>query len=234
MHLTIKGMVGELSQLSSLMLSMESVDRIVWAAAGIAVSAIDAVTACGVTVARYDALISLMPELAKYCSLENLQYTNNDGPIIDAINGGDTVLVTDMGGETRWSEYPHHALAAGVGASLVLPLRSDGGILGALTLYASKPEEFAESGQLAELIAELTSTALCCMLENSKQTTLSAQLQQALESRAVIDQAKGMIMMQRQCDGDGAFAVLQETSQRRNVKLRDVATEIVAAMCTGR
>jgi GAF domain-containing protein len=224
---TVAGMVTELGQLSSLLLSMESVDKVVWAAGQLAVQAIDEVTACGVSVLRDGSLISLMPELAEHSQLEDLQYTDSAGPIIDVLEAGRSLVVSDMQAESRWTTYPAKALDAGVQATAVLPLRSGDEVLGALTLYARKTWDFESAMPMAELIAELATTALCCMTEIAKKTSLSDQLKQALESRAVIDQAKGMIMMQQQCSGDEAFGVLRRISQRRNTKLREVAQEIV-------
>jgi AmiR/NasT family two-component response regulator len=227
---TVAGLVTQLSQLSSLLLSMESVDRVVWTAAQLAVHSIDEVNACGVTIFRDGSLISLMPECAVHSSLEELQYANSSGPIIDVLKAGRTIVVSDMQAESRWTTYPAEAVDAGVQATAVLPLSTDEEVIGAITLYSREVNDFSTAMPLAELIAELAATALCCMTQIAKKATLNDQLKQALESRAVIDQAKGMIMMQRRCSDDEAFGVLRRTSQRRNVKLREVAMEIVASV----
>jgi AmiR/NasT family two-component response regulator len=100
--------------------------------------------------------------------------------------------------------------------------------VGALNLYAHVPEGFGDDDE--SLGRDLAAAAAAVMVNVSAYWTafdLSAQLQQALDSRAVIEQAKGVLMAQRHVDADQAFEILRAASQRYNRKLRDIASGIV-------
>ena len=114
---------------------------------------------------------------------------------------------------------------------LSLPLNTPAGVLGAYNLYSTHPDGFAEEmlPQL-EALAGNAAGALAVALKLSDQTQLSEDLRQALTSRSVIDQAMGIIMAQQRCNASGAFDLLRRASQNRNIKLRDLATEIVEAV----
>lgn len=133
--------------------------------------------------------------------------------------------------ETRWGDYPAHLIASGVHSTLSLPLIADGQRVGALKLYASEPEAFTPTYERAATIfAASASGAIGTALRLAHQVALTEQLKTALSSRAVIDRAIGILIRDRRCGPDEAFDVLRAASQGRNVKLRLVAEEMVAAM----
>jgi GAF domain-containing protein len=106
----------------------------------------------------------------------------------------------------------------------------DGKPVGVLNLYARTPRVFrALDRQLAELLAGQAAIAITAALRHYDEVTLSDHLRIALSSRSVIDQAIGIVMAQRRCEPDEAFATLRTISQRRNIKLRDIAAELVEA-----
>ncbi len=224
------GLVANLAELPSLLLSTEAVDKVVWQAATLAVHAIDDVDACGVTVLREGKPVSIMPGTAPYSELEQYQYEHSDGPLMQAMHQREVVVVPSMTSERQWDGYPALAAERGVAASLCLPLVVGDQVLGAITLYSSHTHDFSLARRLAELVADLASTALSCMKTHSEQTKLNGQLQEALTSRAIIEQAKGMLMAQRGCSADEAFNVLRRSSQHRNIKLREVAGLVVDAL----
>ncbi|HEX8857817.1 MAG TPA: ANTAR domain-containing protein, partial [Actinomycetes bacterium] len=95
--------------------------------------------------------------------------------------------------------------------------------------YSGQPAAFGDAGRrIAELVAAAVSGVLQNVAERDAMQKLAANLEKALESRAVIDQAKGMIMMRLGVDADDAFARLAGVSNRLNVKLRDLANLVVA------
>lgn len=227
---TVAGLVADLAELPSLLLSTSSIDEVVWQAAMLAVHAIDDIDACGVTVLRAGRPVSIMPGAAPYSELEQYQYEHDDGPLTQALRSREVVAVASMASEQRWGGYPALAAERGVAASLCLPLGTGDQVLGAITLYSRRNNNFAPARRLAELVADLASTALCCMKTHSEQAQLNDQLQEALSSRAVIEQAKGMLMARRGCGADEAFNLLRRASQHRNIKLRDVAGIVVDAL----
>lgn len=139
------------------------------------------------------------------------------------------VLVEDLVVEERWGEYRAAVLAHGVRSSLSLPLTD--GAPGALNFYATRPRAFGETErEYAQRFAAEASRALTLANRMARQGELTTQLKAALASRTTIDQAIGVIMGQNRCDADHAFGLLRAASQNRNVKLRTVAAEIVAAV----
>lgn len=224
---TVAGLVADLAELPSLLLSTEALDKVVWQAAMLAVHAIDEVDACGVTVLREGKPVSIMPGSAPYSELEQYQYEHEDGPLMQSMRYKEVVVVPAMAAEQQWDGYPSLAAERGVAASLSLPLVVGERVLGAITLYSSRSHDFSLGRRLAELVSDLASTALSCMNTHSEQSQLNDQLQEALGSRAVIEQAKGMLMAQRHCGADEAFNVLRRSSQHRNIKLRDIAGVVV-------
>jgi len=104
-------------------------------------------------------------------------------------------------------------------------------VIGALNLYATRPGAFGSEEQAtAARFADEASRAITLAVRLAMRAEMSENLQHALASRAVIDQALGIIMGQNRCSADDAFDILRTTSQNRNVKLRDIAAAMVAAV----
>jgi GAF domain-containing protein len=162
--------------------------------------------------------------------LDEMQYLEHEGPCLDSARTGNVFRIADVAAETRWPGYLPRAGAAGVRSLLSVPLAAEGRLIGALNLYAKAPEAFTpESVSVAEIIAAHTGLATQVASAYFGQRELADQLRQAMESRAVIEQAKGVVLSARGCDADEAFTLLRQASQQRNVKLRDVAAQVVAA-----
>lgn len=100
-------------------------------------------------------------------------------------------------------------------------------------MYGMVPHAFDSHVDRAQAFATQAAAALTVVVRQADQVRLSDQLRQALESRAVIDQALGIVMAQNRCDEAAAFAVLRNASQNRNKKLRDVAATVIESV-TGR
>jgi GAF domain-containing protein len=144
---------------------------------------------------------------------------------------GQIVIVGDLAQDRRWGKYRLHALAHGVRASLSLPITSGNGAVGALNFYATTPHAFTdEHARTGAHFADQAAGALRLAARLADQATLTAQLQEAMSSRAVIDQAIGIVMGQNRCDANAAFNVLRRASQNRNIKLRQVAADLVEAV----
>ncbi|MBF6331569.1 ANTAR domain-containing protein [Nocardia transvalensis] len=111
------------------------------------------------------------------------------------------------------------------------PLLVDGAAVGTLNLYSPNPYNFGPSALRAiALTCVHTALLLGAAINSARQAELTAQLQSALASRSIIDQALGITMAQRRCDRDAAFRMLRATSQRENVKLATVAARIIRAV----
>ncbi|MGK5441849.1 GAF and ANTAR domain-containing protein [Micromonospora sp. URMC 105] len=162
-------------------------------------------------------------------TLDEAQYTQGDGPCLLAAAATSTVHVPDMAAESRWPTWAGQALTAGAGSSLSIGLPMHEYVSGALNIYATRPDAFGDKAvTLAETFAEYAAVAMTNAHLYDTQVTLAQHMQTAMKSRAVIEQAKGIIMGERRCPADEAFAILAKISQDSNRKLRDVAAALVA------
>ena len=166
-------------------------------------------------------------DLAKSC--DERQYKRGHGPCLDAAITAATLLIDDMEQETRWPDYTGSAAEAGAHSSLSIGLPVHEAVTGALNIYATKPDAFDDDAiVLAQTFAGYAAVALANAHLYDTQATLAQHLQAAMENRAVIEQAKGIIMGERRCSPDEAFQILTKLSQDTNRKLRDVAAALVA------
>jgi GAF domain-containing protein len=162
--------------------------------------------------------------------LDEWQYGHGHGPCIDASASHATLSLPDMRTEGRWPDWATEALKAGAHSSLSIGLPIEEQVTGALNLYATKPEAFdSDAIVLGQTFAGYAAVALANAHLYDTQATLAQQMQAAMQSRAVIEQAKGIIMGSRRCTADDAFAILTKISQDTNRKLRDVAAAVVAS-----
>ncbi len=160
--------------------------------------------------------------------LDDLQYERGDGPCLEASRDASTVLVPDTTADRRWDGWGPEAAAAGAGSALSLGLPIRDGLRGALNLYGTAPRAFdTDAVALAETFARYATIALANAHLYDTTADLARHMQAAMESRAVIEQAKGIIMGERRCGPDEAFALLTKASQDSNRKLRDVAAALV-------
>ncbi|MGQ0779458.1 MAG: ANTAR domain-containing protein [Pseudonocardiales bacterium] len=128
----------------------------------------------------------------------------------------------------RWGSYRLDALAHGIVSAMSIPLLPGPGVCGPLNFYARQPAVFDSDRQRrAEDLSGEASRALRLAIRMSDQVTLSANLEAALAARSVIDQAIGIITGQNRCSAAESFKLLRRASNHRNIKLRDVASEIV-------
>ena len=113
-------------------------------------------------------------------------------------------------------------------SSLSLPLSVDGQSLGALNLYSAQRAAFGGAQrQHAEAFAGQCAAALAVILRQAQHAQVQEQLGAAIASRAIIDQAIGILMAQHRCNASTAFDLLRQASQHRNRKLRDLAAAII-------
>lgn len=160
--------------------------------------------------------------------LDSAQYRSRRGPCLEAYNGRRVVRETISENPDRWPEFSAAAAKAGVHSVLAVPLVASEQPLGALNLYSRSPGGYDEAAEeTARLFSEQAAVA-CANAEVYWRTyTLTEHLREALESRDVIGQAKGILMARRGCTPEAAFEALRKASQDRNIKLRDVAEQVV-------
>jgi GAF domain-containing protein len=160
--------------------------------------------------------------------LDETQYAEGHGPCLHAASSGEVTEITDTRTEKRWPDYARQAVEYGNLSSLSIPLGVDEDMVGALNIYARRPEAFdAASRSAATEFGPYAAVALGNIHAYSSARELASNLQTALESRAVIDQAKGILMERHKLTAEQAFQVLAQASMRGNIKLRDVADQLV-------
>lgn len=164
--------------------------------------------------------------------LDERKYEHGHGPCLDAAQAGVTIVLDSAGdasgGDLRYPDFAHAAAGRGVTSTLAVGLSIPHRVTGALNMYsgASRPIA-ATSVAAAQTFAGYAAVAVANATLLHSTADLVAQMEAAMQSRAVIEQAKGILMAQRHCTAEAAFALLIRGSQRRNQKLRDLAVDIV-------
>ncbi|WIM94034.1 GAF and ANTAR domain-containing protein [Actinoplanes oblitus] len=160
--------------------------------------------------------------------LDEWQYEQDRGPSLEAAAAKTTVHVPDAGADARWDGWSELAANSGIGSMLSVGLPIVENVNGALNIYGRRPGAFDDDViALAQTFVRYAAVALANAHLYDTTATLAHHMQAAMESRAVIEQAKGIIMGERRCSADDAFAILTRVSQDTNRKLRDVAAALV-------
>lgn len=166
--------------------------------------------------------------------LDTYEYECGHGPGLTAAATGTTVVTSDLLIETRWPKWTAKARTAGVRSSLSIGFPTNETLSGAMNLYSRATHAFDDSVvRSANSFVESTLATITNAQEYAASVELAQNLRAALESRAVIEQAKGIIMSERHCGPDEAFAILATLSQHSNRRLRDVAAALVATAVQG-
>lgn len=193
------------------------------------VSAVLGITGSGVSLAVEDRLTLATAVPPRVAELEQFQERSQQGPGVEAYRSGKVVTVTDLSqGEQEWGDYTKVASRLGLAAVAAAPLVLGAVHLGALTLYAAEPRLWP-SDDVAVVVA-LGTLATACLVNDSrlnKQEELVGQLQQALDSRVVVEQAKGMVAEAEGISVGEAFEAIRRYSRDHNAGLRSVAEDIV-------
>jgi hypothetical protein len=160
--------------------------------------------------------------------LTNVQIACGRGPVIDAIAAEAPISCPDTMAETRWPEFAAAALRIGVRNSVTLSYR--GPVIIALTMLGVQPGAVSpDQLQLAELLVAYGSALVGAVAAYGDSQRTAVQLRDAASGRAVVDQAKGILMHALGCSADDALERMRDVSQRSNLRATEVARRIVAA-----
>jgi GAF domain-containing protein len=163
-----------------------------------------------------------VPTSALVAELDQLQTELDEGPCLSALREHHTVHIDDMSAETRWPGFARAARQRGVLSLMSFQLFIHSENLGALNLYGDQPGGFSEESVLVGGV--LAQHAAVAMIGAANVT----QSQDALATRDIIGQAKGMLMQRQKLSGVQAFGLLIRASQQTNMKLVDIARWLVA------
>lgn len=165
-------------------------------------------------------------------AIDQWEYAHERGPCIEALRDGREHYLAGAGDPAAYEGFAAFVAPLGIVTVAGLPLVAAGVVVGALNVYAERRHAFGDqpSRDLLRFVAAQAATAAHNVRVYDASRTLAVQLTAALESRATIEQAKGILTAQRGCTPEEAFALLRSASRRENVKVRQVAERIVASV----
>jgi hypothetical protein len=174
-------------------------------------------------------LLSIAATHPDFAELADLQLATGSGPLIDAVQTRAPVVCTDTLGEKRWPEFAEVALRRGVRCSVHL-VRDRARIALVLSLFGVRPGVLdVASDPVAETLAAFGGAMLANATAYGEAQLIASQLKDAVAARSVVDQAKGVLMHAFGCDADEALRRLRGESQRRHIKVTEVARQVVEA-----
>ncbi|WP_258058700.1 GAF and ANTAR domain-containing protein [Arthrobacter sp. B1805] len=186
---------------------------------------------CGVTLLRPRSMVTVASSSDQAKVMDEVQYGFNDGPCLRAAREGYTVHIPDFLSESRFPEYREAIASHGIRSALGIPIRLDAGASAGLDFYSTEPDAFSETSiAVAEGFARDASKSLRLAVRIATLSDNSEHLKAAMESRTAIDLAVGAVMGQNRCSQDEAIAILRTASQGRNMKLRDLAVDLLASL----
>lgn len=215
------GFVEELSEVVRRIYDERTVDETLERVLEYAVKAVDCAYAGVTFVHRRGTVETAAATHPLVIALDEAQLACKEGPDLELLHDGVSLLVSDTRSESRWPTWAAQAAAAGIRSLLSVRLNTDTQRVGSLNLYDPEPDRFdIADQQVAHVIARHAAVALSSArnLEN---------LWQAVDSRKIIGQAQGILMERYSLDPDQAFAVLSRYSQEKNLKLRLVAERLI-------
>ena len=216
------------AELAGLLLASETFDDFSQQVAELAARTVQVAATCGITLSLNGRVVTVASADPLGRLLDEQQYDVDEGPCLEAVRTGRAVNAPDVASESRWDGYPPIVLAHGIGSIYSEPLLVHGRALGALNMYAHAPDAFTpEVKSLVRALAQLTAAGMAGALKNFDEITLTSRLRRALSTRAVIDQAVGIIIAHQHVSPEEAFGVLRRISQTRNIRLHEVARELV-------
>lgn len=172
-------------------------------------------------------LMAATSEAAK--TVELFQIQTNEGPCRDCVHSGSPISAIDLQTETsRWPRFAPVAVAAGFRSAHAFPLRLRGQVLGALNLFRVEGTDLPPADiATAQAFADVATIALLQDRVVDDAQRIAGQLQEALNSRVTLEQAKGIVSGRSGCDMDAAFAALRQHARNTGQRLTSVAQDVI-------
>jgi GAF domain-containing protein len=217
-----------LEQLGSVSLRQHSMDSLLQTVADLARSVMPGDPEASITIQQSGRRSTVVSTGQLATDLDEVQYAQHHGPCLHAASTGELTEVPDTRAERRWPDYARRAVEHGNLSSLSVPVPLDEGVSGALNVYARVAHAFDhDAREAASLFGPYAAVAVGNMLDHRAAQSTAQNLQLALESRAIIDQAKGILMERHKLTADQAFQLMAGMSNRANTELRDIADHLV-------
>jgi GAF domain-containing protein len=166
---------------------------------------------------------------ADITAIEEEQVSTGQGPCHEAFRQGRATAVEDLARtDPRWPDFRRGALSLGARAILGLPMPAHGRRIGALDIYRRDPHRWTEEEiQVGQLLADTAAGYVLNAIRLSNTRTLADQLQHALDSRVVIEQAKGVLSERHKLDPDEAFRRLRAHARSSRIRIQQVGRAVV-------
>lgn len=186
-------------------------------------------TGAGVSVADSDKRLRFATVSdERFSPVEHAQEDHQCGPCYQAYTSGEVVKVADLRGGSRWPPYEDIALETGLVAVMGVPMQYREQTIGALNVYDSSPRQWSNDDVgRATVLADLATAYVANSVELDAMRRVNGQLHRALESRVLIEQAKGVLAGEQSISVDEAFDRLRGHARTNNVTLRSVAERVV-------
>lgn len=221
-------LTASLAGLSGLVSGQHSFEQSLVRVAEFAVRAIPGAEGAGLTLLEADRHQTVVATDEFVTAVDDIQYGLGEGPCVSAVGQGQIFSSGNLGGEPQWPHFGPRVGRLGVHSALSLPLLLPGQVLGALNVYAHGRDVFDEHARaMGEAFAPQAAVSVHNAQLLNQAERLVAQLQEALTSRAEIDQALGVVMSRTGATAQQAFDRLRAQSQTRSVKLTEVAHEVL-------
>jgi len=187
-------------------------------------------SAAGILLADLSGELAVVASTSERSMLvETLQLSYGAGPCVECFTTGAAVTVSDIAelGDV-WPGFGQAALEQGFRSVHAVPLRLRGSVIGTLNLFHASPGALSEEDMsVAQGLADVATIGILQERAIREADIAKNQLQHALDSRVLIEQAKGVIAYMRDLDMDAAFRTLRDYSRSNNLNLRDVAERVV-------
>lgn len=161
--------------------------------------------------------------------VEVMQLAAGEGPCIESFTSGSSVSIADIGDtKTRWPEFSAVALRQGFHSVLAVPLKLRGQIIGTMNLFANQTGAVSDRDcAIAQALADVATIGILQERAIRETGIVTEQLQRALDSRILIEQAKGVLSELGSMEMDAAFSALRNYARNNNLTLRSVAEGVV-------
>ena len=216
------------ARMAELVMSEQSIQSVLDLVVELTRTAIEDADAVAITLKQHERLTTVAVSSPALKALADVEPKHGGGPGTQAMKDRETIVLGDVSADERWPRFAHTAAQEGFKSVIAIPMIPVSEPIGVLLIYSASVRETDDRPvRLAELLARQAAVAIAnsdALLDGAE---ANDQLREALDSRDIIGQAKGILMERSNLDSDEAFDQMRVESQRDNRKLRDVAEDIV-------